>query len=1455
MAAPVTMKENQNGFPIEVSGVMLKKAPLLPLDNVYCMRIPSWIFLPNATGFYDVDPTCNRGLLMIALFQFWMFIGFVATLRICKQTVSMRNYPFQFFLEMLRNSKGEPTNNMRLWIVEDPDNKNSTSLSALFLNAVNTNKKVDGQGAFCEFSAAKDWKDSSTSKKGKSSSKTVTGGAVDSGDGGGGMGGGGYEDFSSNGSSFEFYKKINNMHALTLALDTYLNQTTFHSNLETTINPGVLSPDVVFTIDHAFDLANKRDIDEDPKNHTLLDINVAQLDPANYIKKGSGKSGKSMLTLPFFEDVYHFIPAILDKGPSYIMSRMFPWKQINPNHDKWSAYVLKMIRKSKKASEDSNNNNNGQFQLPSARQNEDIPRVSLNGNLLDMFARKPTPLSNDQAERFVGLLKMTPVEIKDPALDDFPAQLSKFYKNQKMLIRSEYKDNPQEMHAILKRLRVIIYEKFATHCMGTTSDVSISQRTHNAYFARNDLGNKHWRLPMPDPKLSVVENAIIWLTEGFGWKDSVATAQFLCFFSYIGAGDRWRRMFDLHLNFLYSGSNGQGKSMIMETVQRNILEQTTTMLNTKSDKADAINDVSSDNFLISDDANLATYFSAVGKDCDAKSHLTTMKTTRAILDLVQEMDSDGCKKTVRKQTKLTNIDIRCLMMASNETLTDIEKNSNGFYQSAKALYNRFLSIDVPCYDNRLRSVSSSIAASATMTAEDRSSQDEFHDLNIKFDCIRGWAHKLMSIDEDIFNVNMRVFDFVWGFLVEELKKLGIESDHPRVAIQAKLWCRQLVIFEAYLKAHCLESSPFYGKTFNISMLADWVPVCMEHHVFLTLSAFYRFFVPPAMETVLDILHTLMEDSFKRRDDCVVFDGKSRYAYEKKKKDEQRARDEQAINIASAAINRATKRTPAAGAAGEDDADDIGGDVEKDAIGKAKEGEEGEEGEKDKPDIEGNYVRFGYTFDEVADLALMYMKKGRSYMQPGRSAIISVLNRLCNTSIDSRRYVFDSLDQTIPTLDDKSPETMNVAISRHSKGSKFLVHYGILVKNGTFRDALRHVIRQYCHKNTIERKILLAIENPRYPWLLSSMTLRPTNREIQISNPAFVFDSTISAMNETDRREHELSVYSRPLNWTFDKVDMDTMALQDFFKEDIVNTHMSVDNIRIHHPIAVLTEALKKSDGKQRRKIYDYPGDWINEYAIVEAARELERGVQSKNVEFLENGDVCLTVDCDDDDDDNDGAGGEKQKKIIVPYFGTGKVERFASFGRTIIPEDAVDKAGNKINDAFEAMFAETKAWTSKPEYKNIYKRPAGDSDYDPTVTKKQHEEFVKNRQAAAKSIDELINQFPEFNPVMEEEEPDYAEILRKRKRRSVLQKADDGDLEKEEEVDPDDHEDYDADLDPDHDEYSHLPLLYQQQLRKQGLSAEQQEERSRAALQRAIDSADKERSAAAQEFFDIINMV
>ena len=1374
----VSNLKEKHGWPMETPGFLLTKQFEIEEHNVFCIRIPEWVFLPLATGFYDANTANPRALMMIATLELWLFTLFVAMLRICKNTYKPSDFAFVVMLEMLMDSDLRRTNNHRLWIFERASNTQH-QLSTIFMKSIESDKRVDGLGQFVDFSQPDRAQGTHImrSSAAASSAGSGLGNATATGE--------------SRRNYDDYYKRINGTPTLAMALDIYLNVNRFSANSQSYVRTDSMAPEFIFNITNAFNLANRNDGPDD--STTRLNINPAQMDFNNYRVV---RNNKTYIALPFFKQTFHIPALMFSGGPGVFMSRMFPARQINDKHLAWSSYMMSLIRASRQRMADAEVRKiqeqqarraarqqaelNGEITASAAQDQsqqdaddavarlenprrgtifmtytgQDESRVTSidyeaeaeRKRNLDAFYPAlatgsvrfhdvPIPMSNQQVEEMTEFIKCAADIYKDDSsLEDFATGLSLFYKTQKKILVAEHVDNPKELHRALANLRMIIFEKFETHCTGPTSDVSEAQCTHNDNYTKKNLGNKHWLLPITDPKLTVIDNAIIWMMEGFTWKDNVATSQFLCVMSYIAIGDRWRREMNLHLNLLYTGGNGLGKSLIIEMTQKNILEKTTKTINGKSGKADAIDGVSTDVVICSDDGNLAALFTNVGGDCDAKSHMTTMRTTRAVLDIIQEVSPDGTKRNVRKQKKLSFIEIRCLMMCTNESLADIENNSNGFVQSAAAVYNRFIAIEVPSYDNNVHNVSLSIAAQSAKDNDMRESEDEFHDINQKFDCLRGWAHKLMSIDHDIFYIEMRTFDIVWGFLMEHLSSQGIKPDHPRIAIQAKLWCRQLVLYDSYLREHCTEQSPSFGKPLTALSLANWVPVCMEHHVFITMSAFYRFFVPPAMESVLDVLNSLMEDSFKAKDGRVEFNGKRRRMWEMSKNKNytnhqttwaKMANLTSTVDIAKRALAHANIAADLVAAEAEfgagavEPAHDMDDDFDNDsnpdddrrtkaaraaaaAASAAKRASGpphlsaapaaagaanglppghpqahlvGPDGFGEEP-IDATYVHFNMTFTEFASLAQMKMKAMRSPMQPGTSAIQSALRRLRTTPMMSPRYVFDSMEQTTPTLDDKAPSIIMPALMA-IKNNTFQVHYGVLAKTGHFRSALKNAITAYCHRKLLPRKILLAVENTRYPWVLDAMHVAPTKRVMSVANPSYVMHTTSSAYSGIHDRNEGLDSAEKPMNLTFDDSDVDMLGLTSYFKRQMEAGVMTDKDVREYHPMTITKQqnflAMKKAAETGKCDIKCYPDNWLEECESIE---------YFKDPAALPN---------------------DPRKAAADRYVEKNKIIKSAPFIQSVINVDMESPDGTPLGEAIMQGFLEMKADADDMAKIDIYK--------------------------------------------------------------------------------------------------------------------------------------------------------
>jgi hypothetical protein len=1376
-------------FAIKSEGFIMTKTKIIKGSICYVIHIPEWVFLEGGKTFGHYNSDKPRARIYYAFLQLWVFVIHVLTIRIGKNIYKSADFPIEVYLETLRDCKNNLTNNHRLWIFENRTAGSSPlhSISEVFRQAILSDKRFDATGAFLDYSPVETLKNVNVAKGAIVNNADASAGnnaSVDPAAQGrkNPSGSQRYSPYSL--MQHELYKLLNGPDIYARCADIYTGKVFYSRSNSSLYDSEITTPKSIFNIETAFNVCDlnicpgQRDINN---YRSIIDNNGSDGDGINYA-----------YTLSFFKDT--FCVPLYEFNPHTFFFKTFPYTQIDETQMKWNAFIEKlaidsynkeMLRFAKYSGSlltpdeyakrahsqrrDTSNNVDDEL-IPEEERPVRFKVGPSDTGLLtedsddDAAARKKkkkkgnSKINDELTERerlakeqielnsMFGKAKPMPFDMMNEIaanfdinvktndnieLRDLIASFSRYYKSQKILIMNAYQDDPITRTALLENLRDIFYQKFEMHCMDDHSDVSKPQQKCNAYFKTEKLGEKCFNLPISDPQKSVIELFLIWHSNALHHLEGVAMSNKNITLGYIMAGDRWRREFGelgLHLNLVLTGRNATSKTMTLQKILMLILKDSCTEVNESSLKADTIMNTSTDDIFYSDDGSFASNFKNAGDDSTAKSHRTTQIITRAVLEFLK----DG-KGTKREKTIYKNLMICLYFMCTNETIHDLESLPGAVAESVKAFYYRYVAVEALEYESVINNVPRMQAMMEACEEEDTPARKEFRDFNIKYHTICGWVHKLMDIDNDLFDVDMRPFGDIWERLTVHLT-----AEHKRVRQQIYLFARQMCILDAYLNEHCVPTGMYYNKPFSIYQLKSWKPVLFEHHVFISLSFFRASFMSPISEPVIDGMAGLMNDSINNTDGRVIFDeiekAKASIAkMEKEQKEKEAEKEKEKEKEKKAAANDANKKQTTLNnlvkslkpveksfeknahllntgmrmptrETKQTDYDVEEDDDEIEAEDKAANYDDTTNNDvphvhKDLgEEVDATYVHFKMSQDEFASYLVMLNKEQGAKVQPSKAQILALLNKLRNTLIRSKKLVLSSIHDTFPKEDTASKSVFMPAIKQnhHNGVTTFSVHFGLLKQNSEYRDPVKKAILNFCHSQTLERNLLLAIDDTEFPWLYQSVKLKPNyNQVMEIVNNSYVFDHTIARLFGTTDRSAVLSNHRNHIFTRIDQCDIDTFSILRRYQKDINEGIVSpIEVIKKHHPKSItdeltvyMKEAIRNGEkidvnGKQAYvAVMPYPHYEKYELNVLEKVyqkykKDIERREEHPEVADGEDNDADDVVDkygnplipkkyangddMDDDEDadnkqpelDDDGNVTDKKKEMVVAsYFG------------------------------------------------------------------------------------------------------------------------------------------------------------------------------------------------------------
>lgn len=1205
----------RRGWPLENDGFIIKEKPVINSLTAMCFMLPKVLFINGAEGFYDYNEEVFTNRFHIALFQLLLFTISTVCVRVTKNTYEKAVYPLRIFLESLMNDQGKPTGDLRLWIFENSTNT-EYPFDTTFGLAMMSDKTVDEHGSFLKKEGNMTSNDKNNTKK--PSDMFVA------------------PQFSGSRSPLDRakgyvqYKAIDSKESLACAVDCYYMQLRYSNDANCKLSTSSeLFPTRLFDPTHTF--FRFRD----------SAACVGQKDITNY-RKTTFPNGDTQWELPFFKNTFEisfmtFVGKSM-KPVDFFMSRVFPHTQINPLHMMFDKVTAKLASRNDrlayknmiKSQQEVMNQmlrsaHVGSIDAATMQQMREILQINVDGieedddedddesndvrhrtededgfrrinhfesdeedvvglSKIDLLFKDSQKVTQDMARGWAEACNIaTNKGIKENTrLNDYVTHLEDYFKiNDKVLNESFTNDNDQHTKNLCSEtLRNVIFERFATGCMNETSHVSETQQILNKLFKKEDMANIHYKVNIIDPKKSLIENQLIALTHGFGYHEDISVLQMTCVFMYICGMDCFRRDLDLHLNNILAGGNGVGKSHAMERVIENLCKETVTSMNSQSSLADAVNGNTSDQLIYSDDANMASEFDDPAKSANSKSRFTTMTNTRGVLEFMKKEDGSS----ERVFNLYVNIAVKCVWLGTNETEADVIKHSQGFKESAKALSNRFITNEIASYDNEHRSTADSMAAEKAKTEKQLRERAEWRRYNQKYRAICGWAWKLISIG--VMKIDMRIFDITWKKFTENMERRHIKPKHPRVGIQAETWCKQLVLYDAYLRLHCTETALFYRKPFAITQLIHWDPICFEHHAIIAISFFYTSFIPAAMDPVLTCMKIAMNEAFASNSDMVVFQGQQ----EARKLNEDRKKNTKILDLlkrtqnmgaeqinavmaeASAAVVNSgrgknvsfsdsaglnTRMTPAGHNPFAQPAAHNMANMPVPPVAPVPNLMEADEIQT----INADYVVFKYSQQELVRVLMGFMDEIK--IKPSDAIVSSIITKLMGMMIKSHHYVLHSIDQKIPTKDTSIPMSSKLAMRVTHTHNHVAILTELLYGESYYKDLLSTCIQEINHQFTVERDILIALPFDKVPWLFQTVHMKPMQRPLVIANSSYVNPTTSRAIyGQTGQQILESHQKSMFINVDS---DVDTLGLLSFYATAIDNGTVNGNSIFVNHP--------------------------------------------------------------------------------------------------------------------------------------------------------------------------------------------------------------------------------------------------------------------------------------------------
>lgn len=761
-------------------------------------------------------------------------------------------------------------------------------------------------------------------------------------------------------------------------------------------------------------------------------------------------------------------------------------------------------------------------------------------------------------ERFGDVREMTPEEEKDNHvllgfaeaqqsrtnvfLDDFIGLGMKVpFKEQAYILGKRYADDPAELARQMNTLKDVTFDKFERYCTGNNDNVSVAQAKLNQYWVDNKLQNLHFELPEADPTLSEFDNFLIWMTEGAGLYEGIATNQALFTFIYLNMYSIFDRTPTVHTNMYIHGDAGVGKTFIADKAMHNCLRSTIEDVTSESDLYNTVNATSSDNCLFNEDASLKKYFDkGGGADARKRYEMSAQKTIRKVLEYVEDEFGNRSRETITYENKAPTTFVEC----GNEREGDL---GSDLITSKDALISRYIFVYVRQHNNVARKIGDS--------REPVMSVEEFRKINIKAHCIRGWYAKLADIMEGYNHVNMEAFENCIPVLREQMRSLGLDYASNRTEYMMRKYAMGCAIFEQYLIHHCVPTGKYFGKPFNIRQMRDWMPCCTVNICIHTFGRFVDSYIPPAMQYTLKFLRNRLETCIKDHTKKIRFPGK------------HISKNDPLFQIMGAQMNGGNlppqMMNPNAGGKG--------GpfflphqDLHMANIHGHEDDGESEDGLDGKPrEFDGTFVCFGdETYKSMSDM--IYVKSKNDSIIYSAASIEQCLYALKHLAVFSHKYIFLSLDQDLPVVKDSVPVDFHEAGVRTSRFG-LLINYGLICEGGMYDDIVGRCIKSLEFDKTPRQDFLTGVTNDDYPWLYNRVTLKPNpNKPMILRNTKYITDYTLIALFGTADR----SLVPKDCNVMFNRfsVDMDMHCIMSALRANKPVGEISLSMARKLHPL-------------------------------------------------------------------------------------------------------------------------------------------------------------------------------------------------------------------------------------------------------------------------------------------------
>jgi len=1195
-------------FPLRFPSFVQQQEVRVKCKRAFVIEIYDSDFTEGARSYADlcIGRDNPLGAARVAMMQLWLFALHVLSIRVDKNAYNTTEYPVQVYLEMLyakeKGAGGGPcmTNGHRLWIFEC---ENRDSLVSIVTDAVRSNKKLNPDGTFIDLAdggapaapepGAKErgaFAVTDASDKGKSSMRAATRPAPTT---------------KQAVKLEERYKNITDGASLAAVTDAVSGQI-FSTRNSKSMNTKRIPLAHVLTPEMALKRTARTVIEEQRRIET-------------YLRHEDTEASTCEFVLPFFKAVF-FIPQFC-YHPHYFFTRSLPWWQVTDKQIKWQKFMNGIASKIRAeieaadqpapAEDDDGSSVGGEFEME-----VDADGDKSSATMRNLVFERPAKITNDQVGdmlKHYGII----VERDERELEigDFVSSMQHAFDAQLAMLEHEYRDDKTELRCKLEMLIDDTLTRFEAHCTQGESDVSKAQQALNKYFIKKKLGDKHMHVNITDPSKTAIENFMIFLESAFTVHSGIATAQHLCTFLYIMGGDRFRRMLDLHGNPLLCGSNSAGKSKVLETMARCFLLESCTMVNSSSDLADAVDETETDVMEMGDDI---TFDEKMSKKPEVvsreKAQMTSMVTTRKVL-----------MQDPRRSELLRGLKVGQRYANTNDSIysvQDAQKSQFGqqsSHRSNEALVTRWINLEMPRHENNIYNVRQAMSREDAKEEPIKDEDQAFYDLMIRAHTIVGWAQKLLSISRNIVDVSMRCFDMMWNQLIAALKTHGLETSHARVAQQARLFCYQLVLMDAYVTNHCIEGSPFFGVPFKVHQIHQWKPICYEHHVIISLSFFFYDFYPPMLEPVMTTLSAMFNEARTNGDPRIVFAEQNkarRRAADDNERAEARSTMETMKHMMSTVLLGAAKSVggeyvPNPPLRTRDDtmlaaAHAVGEAERRKGVGRGgayNVGPQQPAPPRQDEAFDCSRVEFRYTLQDLAQVVAVRLKTQENSVKWGRDAIAAAIHKMTSIPVVSKKWVARPGDGDEPRIDETSKETTSIAVQIAREGA-ITVHFSVIKQHYNAVDILRNVLKWYCNKYTMRREVLLGMDHPTFPWLYQSIVMRRSERELRIRNSTALLPSTMLALRPYEPPESVLVVREQhsdepaPAPFIQQDMEINAMMVLGHFKRELELGLLKAEDVLMHTPEEQVRRFMAEARARRAAQVHGdawkparYPLDW------------------------------------------------------------------------------------------------------------------------------------------------------------------------------------------------------------------------------------------------------------------------